>query len=174
MTDREVAILRRPEGDPEAGADWRSSLNLTSSGWLLIAMRNGLWYSVEYTGTLEQADNLARELAAPNRSSHEMRTSFVLRPVNLTAELVEATGIAVLDVPLLKVEWVPDDSIFVVGNHHRLTLNAAVAVQTDAAEWRRNERRGRESAYHAAVLEDRDTRMRKACRDTSEPLAPRY
>ncbi|KQT60573.1 MULTISPECIES: hypothetical protein [unclassified Aureimonas] len=164
MVDRDVAILRRSDGDVDGHV----------SGWLLIAMRGNRWYTVEYAGTLEQADNLARDLAAPNLVSHEMRTSFELRRVNLTAELTEATGQPFIEVPLLNVEWVPDDSVFVVGNSHRLTLNPGVVVASDAGERLRNERRGRESAYHAAIIEERDARVRRACRDTSESLARRY
>lgn len=53
---------------------------------------------------------------------------------------------AVLGIAVLKIGWVPEDSIFVVGNRHRLNLNAAIVVQTDDAERRRNQRRGRETA----------------------------
>lgn len=162
--DREVVILPQPDGTDER----------PSPSWLLVAMRNGLCYTVEYSGTLEQAFNLAHDLSAPNLASHEMRAYFELRRVNLTSDLAEATGQAFIEVPLLNVQWVPNGSLFVVGNSHRLTLNPGIVVASGAGERRRNEWRGGDSARHAAIAEDRDVWIRAALKDTSEPPAPRY
>ena len=81
MHYREVAVLRNCERDPVIG-DNRYSADLMAAGWLLIVMREGPWYSVEYTGTIEQTDNLSCDLAAPNLSTHEMRSLFETRRVN--------------------------------------------------------------------------------------------
>lgn len=164
-TDCEIAILRRPEGD----VDWNST------GWLLLSFRDQLRYSVEYAGSWEQAEELAYDLVAPNLATHRLRTAFEMRTVYLTADLAEATGQTTIQLPLLRVlEVSDDDPLFVVGSRHRLTLNPSVIIPSDLAERRRNEARGRDSAYHAAVFESRDARIRAALQDDAELPSPRY
>ncbi|WP_147307924.1 hypothetical protein [Fulvimarina endophytica] len=163
LDDHEVEILRNPD------ADRRDSFS-----WSLVSSRNGYWYVVDYVGTPEQAERLARGLVAPNVASHGIRTAFELRTVNLTADVTLATGQASIELPLLRVLIVPDDSLFRAGNVHRLSLNPGIVIPSDAAERSRNEARGRESASYAAVIEERDARMWRACGETAEPPTTCY
>ncbi len=163
LDEHEVEILRNPDADRRDA--W---------GWSLVSSRNGYWYVVDYVGTPEQAERLARDLVAPNVASHGIRAAFELRTVNLTADVTLATGQASIELPLLRVLIVPDDSLFRAGNVHRLSLNPGIVIPSDAAERRRNEVRGSESASYAAVIEERDARMRQACGETAEPPATRY